>query len=464
MTERIDRGQGGPGLRAAVRGAVRGAVYQARGEGYDAARRGNPRVDSRPTATVEARGTGDMRAAVGWARAAGVRVAVQATGHGGDVPADGALLVRTSRMTGVLIDPDRRVARVGPGTRWGEVIDAAAPLGLAPLSGSSADVGVAGYTLGGGLGWLSRRHGFAADSLLRADLVTADGRLVTASRDRHPDLFWALRGGGGNFGVVTSLEFRLYPAATVYAGIAYFGWERAADTLARYREWSALEPAALTTAVVLVAEPPDPAVPGPALAIRALYLGAADDARRALRPLWDAAGTPVRDGMSERRFAQTRGIPAVAPRNFELAARLPDPLIGDLIHAVDPAGQTGTAAVEVRHWGGAMAHAGPDAGPVGHRDVPFSVIVNGPAEAAAPVRAYATGGSFLNFLHDADRTPDAYTPADYRRLREVKRAWDPDNVFGLGRNIPPAAEDRPAAGGRAAAQGRTAAGLLAAGR
>jgi FAD/FMN-containing dehydrogenase len=393
-----------------------------------------------------------------------VPVAVQATGHGNYVPADGALLIRTSRMAGVLIDPDRRIARVGPGTRWSEVIDAAAPLGLAPLSGSSPDVGVAGYTLGGGLGWLSRRHGFAADSLLRAGLVTADGRLVTASRDRHPDLFWALRGGGGNFGVVTSLEFRLYPAATVYAGIAYFPWERAADTLARYREWSALEPAALTTAVILVAEPPDPAVPGPALAIRALYLGTADDARRALRPLWDAAGPPARDEMREMRFAQTRSIPAVAPRNFELAGRLPDPLIGDLIRAVDLAGQTGTAAVEVRHWGGAMAHAGPDAGPVGHRDVPFSVIVNGPPEAAAPVRSYATGGSFLNFLHDPDRTPTAYTPADYRRLRDVKRAWDPDNVFGLGHNIPPAAqEERSAAGGRAAA-GERAATRLRAGR
>ncbi len=454
------RGAGAGAVRGARAGAVRGAgavrklrslirgrVLETGDDGYDQARRAwNPLVDQHPAVVTEASGADDVRMAVGWAREHGVPVAVQSTGHGTHVAGDGALLIRTSGMAGVLIDPDRRTARVGPGTRWGEVVDAAAPLGLAPLSGSSSNVGVAGYTLGGGLGWLSRRHGFAADSLLRAEVVTADGRLVTASRDSYPDLFWALRGGGGNFGIVTSLEFRLYPAATVYAGIAYFPFSRAAGTLTRYREWAASEPGELTTAIVLTSETPDSGMRGPALALRALYLGTADDARRALRPLWDAAGPPVKDGMREMRFAQTRAIPAVAPRNFQLAGRLPDPLIGDLIHAMDPAAPATVSAVEVRHWGGAMASAGPDAGPVGHRDVPFSVVVNGPPEAAAPVLAYSTGGSFLNFLHDTARTQTAYTPASYRQLRDIKRAYDPDNVFGLGHNIPPATgEARPTA-------------------
>ena len=145
-------------------------------------------------------------------------------------------------MATVLVDPDRAVAHVGPGAVWGDVVAAAAPFGLAPLSGSSPDVGVAGYTLGGGLGWLARRHGFAADSLLRAEVVTADGAIVTASPDEHPDLFWALRGGGGGFGVATALEVRLHPVARVYAGTALFTADRAAETLARYREWIAGAP------------------------------------------------------------------------------------------------------------------------------------------------------------------------------------------------------------------------------
>ena len=421
-----------------LRQLLRGQVYEPGDDGYDEARRAwNPRVDPRPARVAEACGPADVRVAVEWARTHDVPITVQSTGHGTRVTRAGGLLIKTSRMTGVLIDPERRTVRVGAGTRWGAVVDAAAPLGLAPLSGSSTDVGVAGYALGGGLAWLSRRYGYAADSLLRAGVVTADGRQVTASRDSHPDLFWALRGGGANFGIVTSLEFRLFPVATVYAGIAYFPVDRAARALARYREFAVTEPAALTTAVMLVDK--TPAGPGPALAIRALYTGTAEEARRALRPVFDAAGTPVLDEMRTMSFAQTRTVPVIAPGNLELAAGLPDELIGDLITAfrVD-----GTSSVEIRHWGGAMAHAGPDAGPAGHRDVPFSVVVNGPPEAASLVRGHTTGGSFLNFQPDVTRTETAYTPADYRRLRDIKRDWDPDNVFGFVHNIPPAARRR----------------------
>jgi FAD/FMN-containing dehydrogenase len=422
-----------------LRQLMRGRVYEPGDDGYDEARRAwNPRVDPRPALVAEAYGAADVRLAVAWARTHDMPISVQSTGHGTRVARDGGLLIKTSRMTGVLIDPERRTVRVGPGTRWGAVVDAAAPLGLAPLSGSSTDVGVAGYALGGGLAWLSRKYGYAADSLLRADVVTADGQQVTASRDSHQDLFWALRGGGANFGIVTSLEFRLFPVSTVYAGIAYFPVDRAlsdraAQTLARYREFAVTEPDELTTAVMLVGD--TPAGTGPALAIRALYTGTALDARRALRPLFDAAGPPVLDGMREMSFAQTRTVPVLSPGNLELAAGLSDELIGDLITAFSV---EATSSVEVRHWGGAMAQAGQDAGPVGHRDVPFSVVVNGPAEAAALVRGHATGGSFLNFQPDVTRTESAYTPADYRRLRDIKRDWDPDNVLGFVHNIPPA--------------------------
>jgi hypothetical protein len=184
-----------------------------------------------------------------------------------------------------------------------------------------------------------------------------------------------------------------------------------------------------------------PAGTGPALAIRALYTGTARDARRALRPMFAAAGPPVLDGMREMSFAQTRTVPVLSPGNLELAAGLSDELIGDLISAFSV---EATSSVEVRHWGGAMASAGAaagtaqDAGPVGHRDVPFSVAVNGPPEAAALVRGHTTGGSFLNFQPDVTRTESAYTPADYRQLRAIKRDWDPDNVLGFVHNIPPA--------------------------
>jgi FAD/FMN-containing dehydrogenase len=401
------------------------------GEGaYDAQRQPlHATIDPWPAMVVEATRAADVRAAVVAAREHDLPLAVQATGHGTHVASDGAILVRTTGMATVLVDPDRRVARVGPGAIWGDVVAAAAPFGLAPLSGSSPDVGVTGYTLGGGVGWLARKHGFAADSLLRAEVVTADGSIVTASADEHADLFWALRGGGGNFGVVTALEFRLHPVARVYAGTAYFAIDRAAETLARYREWIADAPDALSTAVLLTRLPEGDRV----LAIRALHVGEADEAQRLLAPLFAAAGAPLVDGMRPTRFADA-AMGGTAPRHVELLDELPDAVIDTLVAADSP-----VSTVEVRHWGGAMARPAADAGPVGHRGVPLSVILDAHvpevAEALAP---HATGGSFLNFLGDPARTETAYTAEDYRGLREVKAAYDPDNVLRIGHNIPPA--------------------------
>src|SRR5688572_913972 len=188
---------------------------------------------------VEAASSADVRKAVLTARERDLPFAVYATGHGGPMPeGDDVVVATTARLGGVLVDPDRQVARVGAGARWADVIAAAAPFGLAPPSGSHASVGVAGFTLGGGVGWLSRKHGFAADSMLRADVVTADGRLTTAARDRNADLFWALRGGGGNFGVLTSLEIRLYPVPRVHGGELRFPIARAGELLRRFRDWA----------------------------------------------------------------------------------------------------------------------------------------------------------------------------------------------------------------------------------
>ena len=220
-----------------LRRSFDGTVHLPGESGYDELRRPlNPALDPRPAIVARPRSAGDVQAAVIAAREGDLPIAVQATGHGLHASYDGGLLLNTSGLRAVHVDPERGTARVGPGAIWGQVIAAAAPFGLAPLSGSSPSVGVVGFTLGGGVGWLSRAHGFAADSVLRAELITATGRRVTASAERHADLFWALRGGGGGFGLVTELEFRLHPVERVYAGTSYFPVERAAETLAVYRD------------------------------------------------------------------------------------------------------------------------------------------------------------------------------------------------------------------------------------
>jgi FAD/FMN-containing dehydrogenase len=442
----IQRAHDVPAIPATARRLSRllhGALHLPGDDDYDAQRQPlHTTIDPRPAMVVEACGAADVRTAVLAARDHDLPLAVQATGHGTHVPSDGGILLRTSTMATVLVDPDRRVARVGPGATWASVLAAAAPFGLAPLSGSSPSVGVTGYTLGGGLGWLSRKHGFAADSLLRAEVVTEDGGIVRASADEHPDLFWALRGGGGNFGVVTALEFRLHPVARVYAGTAYFAIDRAPETLARYREWIADVPDELSTAVLLTRLPSTADVPEPVrgkrvLAIRAMHAGAAPDAERLLAPLRAVAGPALVDGYRTTTFAAA-AMGGTAPRHLDLVHDLPDAVIDALVKAGEDE-DSPVSTVEVRHWGGAMARPAADAGPVGHRTVPLSVIVDAQVpEVVDALAPHATGGSFLNFLADPTRTQAAYTPADYQGLREVKRTYDPDNVFRLNHNILPA--------------------------
>jgi FAD/FMN-containing dehydrogenase len=360
--------------------------------------------------TVHATTTADVRRAVVTARARGLRVAVRATGHGTFAePSEDTLLIDTSRMRCALVDPDRRTARVGPGATWGDVIEAAAPFGLAPVSGTDVTVGVAGFTFGGGHGFLSRRYGLAADNLIRADVVTADGEALTAREDRRSELFWALRGAGGNFGVATSLEFRLHPVREVFGGVASFDRGLAPHLLARFREYAM--PDELNVSVVVT--------PG-AVALRGVYAGGADDAWRALAPLFLAE--PFTDTFRTMPYGETGSIGGTAPRRFELLQDVPvDAILEDAETA---------EALEVKRWGGAIARGST---PAGHRQVPFSVTVDG--EDAGALAPHVTGGSFLNFLKDTSRTRDAYAAADFARLQELKRAYDPDNVFGVGHAI-----------------------------
>jgi FAD/FMN-containing dehydrogenase len=385
--------------------------------------------------------------------------AVQSTGHGTYVPADGGVLLKTARMNAVEVDAASRTATAGPGARWSDVVAAAAPFGLAPLSGTLS-VGVTGYTLGGGAGFLSRTHGLAADALVRADIVTSDGRVLNVSGDEHPDLYWAIRGGGGNFGVVTSLEFLLFPVSRVYAGMSFFAADRAAHVLTYYRDWALDEPVELNTAVMVMRMPDAPHLPEalrgrPVLGLRAFCLADARRARKHLSSLLDVSGPPLLDGMAEHSFADASAAlsgpphpPTAVDQRFELFDDVP----GDVVSALAHAAETPVTAVELRHWGGAMAQPRGNAGPAGHRDAPFSVIATAMAgdvgqlaagtsaldDFVSRVRPHATGGSFLNFLNDPRRTSSAYTAANYQRLAKVKRDWDPENVFGLNHNIPPA--------------------------
>jgi FAD/FMN-containing dehydrogenase len=339
---------------------------------------------------------------------------------------------------------------------WADVNRAAARYGLAGLAGRCSTVGVTGYTLGGGQAWLSRTFGFAADNVISADVVTADGETLTASADQHPDLFWALRGGGGNFGLVTSLEFRLHPVERVFSGMSLYPIERAFDVLDAYRKWAWEEPDAMNTAVLLIRLPPsfpEPLRGRRVLAIRAFHHG--DDGRRVLAPLLSAAGPPLLDAFGVRPFPAasdaTNGpdAPPMANRQeIEMFHDLPDEALDAIVEAGAP--DSPLAFVELRHWGGAMAAPGPDAGPAGHRDVPFSVLAVAPYLSAdrtlpdrvldrllARLRPYSSGGSFLTLLTDPARTRTAFTADNYDRLAAIKRVWDPANFFHLGHNISP---------------------------
>jgi len=447
-----------------LRTTMAGSVHLPGDRQYDAARLGwNRSVDSRPAFVAVAAGATDVQAAVRAAREHDLALAVQSTGHGAVAPADGGLLLKTSSLATVAVDPAAQTVRVGPGAIWDQVIAAAAPYGLAPVSGRCSSVGVTGYTLGGGTGWLSRKYGFAADSLVRAELVTAEGRSVVASPHEHPDLFWALRGGGGNFGVVTAMEFRLFPVASVYGGMSLYAVNRAADTLAAYREWALEQPDELNTEVLLLKLPPSPAVPEPlrgqrVLAIRAFHLGSADQGRRLLAPLVAAAGPALVDGFAVRSFAEASAAtngptvpPMAATQHLDLFHELPDGVLDAMLEAAGEGIDSPLAFVEMRQWGGAMARPGPDAGPAGHREVPFSVqavAAHGqgyPRESvdgfisvlATRLAPHATGGSFLNLLLDPTKTRTAFTSENYAGLLEAKRTWDPGNFFRIGHNIRP---------------------------
>lgn len=430
---------------------------------YDLARRSwNRSIDARPKIILEAESVRDVLEAVRVSRQRDIGLTLQATGHGTLVPADERLLLRTTAMDRVSVDADRRLARVGPGATWHQVNAATTRFGLGSLAGRCGTVGVTGYTIGGGAGWLARTYGYAADSIVSAEVALADGRLVTTDQQRHPDLFWAIRGGSGNFGVVTSLTFRLFPAAQVWSGMSFYPAAVAGSVLAAYRDWSVDEPEGMNTAVLLMRLPPTSDLPGPlrgqqVVAIRVFTLADETAARRQLEPLLRAAGPPLHDGFAVRDFdAASRATngsdpPSVPHRQLiHLFDCLPDRLLDTLVR--DGLGPRAPFAfVELRHWGGAMATPPPDHGPAGHRDTPWSVLGVAPYpgpdhigtdasldEFDRNLSRDATGGSFLTLLTDPGRTHTAFTTENFTRLRQIRNTYDPDLCFQPSHLIHPA--------------------------
>ncbi|MFH8973770.1 bagremycin/ferroverdin biosynthesis FAD-dependent oxygenase BagG/FevA2 [Streptomyces sp. NPDC017890] len=400
-------------------------------------------------------GADDVREAVSFAAARGMPIAVQATGHGPSTAADGGLLINTRRMRGVRIDPVARTARVEGGTQWFEVVAAAAEHGLAPLNGSSPLTGVIGYTLGGGLGLMARKYGYAADHVTALEIVTPDGQSHRATAEKDTDLFWAVRGGKGNFGVVTALEFGLVPVERLYGGGLFFAGEAAAEVLHAWREWAASAPEDLTSSLALLRLPDVEAIP-PFLRgrltvhVRIAYLGSAEDGEKLVGPL-RAAGPLVVDTLADMPYTRCGEIhndptePIPYSERSLMLRELDDAAVRALLELAGPGADCIDLAVELRQLGGAVGRPPKTPNAVDHRDAAFALSTlslpdNRPPLVVDGMAAWGTGRRYLNFLASPDTAhlaESGYEPATFARLAEIKARVDPHNLFRFNHNIAP---------------------------
>ncbi|WP_182904424.1 FAD-binding oxidoreductase [Microbispora sp. H13382] len=440
-------------LGADLRRVVRGRVLVRGDEGFDESRRPwDMAVDQRVAAVVEARDAHDVAAVVGYAGLAGLRVATQPNGH---APAafDDAILLRTGAMRGLTVRPAERVARVEAGVPWSDVLTAAGEHGLAPLAGSTGVVSATGFTLGGGLSWFGRRYGFAADSVRAFEVVDASGEQTTVTAGSDPELFWALRGGGGDFAVVTAMEFDLHPAPVLYGGRILWPAERAAEVLAAFRATTAVAPEELTVWFHLLQFPPLPELPEPlrglsAVTIDVTYLGDPDEAR-ALLHRFDRIPEPVFDTRGRMPVANLADIcaeptdPTPALLRSELITGLGDADAAAMLAAAGPGTIAPLAYVQIRHLGGALAQVDEKGGACGHIAEPYLLstlgvlVAPGMEEAirrrqsavADAVAGVSTGRKPLTFLGHGEPAASAFPAEVLARLREVKRRRDPHGVI-----------------------------------
>jgi FAD/FMN-containing dehydrogenase len=423
----------------------------------------NLAVDQQPAAVAFPESASHVAALVEFARYHGLNVAPQGTGHGAGAieSLDDTLLVKTERMRDVTVDPVTRIARVGAGALWMDVTAPASEHGLAALAGSSPDVGVVGYTLGGGLSWMARRHGLAANSVTAIELVTADGRLVRCDAERHADLFWALRGGGGSFGIVTALEFELYPVAEVYAGMLAFPIERASEVLHAWREWTATVPDEVTSIARLMRIPPLPEIPemvrGRQLAvIEATILGSEQDGASLIEPLRalgpDIDTFAVIPASALQKLHMDPDHPVPGKGMHMLLDELPPDAVDALVETAGAGTETPLLSVELRHLGGAVGRAAAGHGATRTIDAGFALYGVGMAmtpQMVAGIAAYeprlrtalapyAASRAFLNFEENGSDSGRLFDRFTYERLRAVKARYDPSQLFVSNHPIRPA--------------------------
>jgi FAD/FMN-containing dehydrogenase len=442
-------------IEAAPSLRIRGAVVRPGDDGWDGARQAwNLAVDQQPRAVAFPVDEQDVAAIVRYARAAGLRVAPQRTGHNA-APLGSlteTIILRTDNLRGVAIDAANRRARVRSAAKWEDVVPAASELGLAALHGSTGDVSVVGYSLGGGLGWYARKHGLAANRVSAVELVTADGELVRADADHKPELFWALRGGGGNFGVVTALEFDLIEQAEDYAGVLFFPWERADEVLHAWREWLPTTPDEVTSVGRIMQFPSFPDVPEPlrgnAFAlVEAVYLGSERDGRelleplRALGPSIDTFATVRPAGIAELHMDPPKPVPGVT--GSRLLGELPPAAIDELLEVAGPRSGSTLLSIELRQLGGALARSAPEHGAidtlageyayfgVGIAPAPSIAAANSAQleRVAAALAPYDAGLEYSNFTEANGRARRFFADETLARLRAVKADVDPEGLF-----------------------------------
>jgi FAD/FMN-containing dehydrogenase len=441
----------------AFRAQCRGTIIGPNDAGYDTARMlWNGMIDKRPAVIARCTGVADVRAAIEFARTNGLPVAIRGGGHNaaGTALCDGGVVIDLSAMRGIRVDPLTRTVRAQGGVTWGEFDRETQVFGLATTGGAISTTGIAGLTLGGGLGWLMRSYGLACDNLLSADVVTADGQVLTASSTENEDLFWGLRGGGGNFGVVTSLEYQLHPVGPVLGGMVVHPIERARDVLRFYRDFTQAAPDALAVFAGLMTSPEGVRI----AAMLTCYNGPIEEGEKALRPLRQF-GPPVADLIAPMPYTQQQsllddGFPAGLQVYWrsDFLRTLSDEVIDLLVDHF--AGVTSPlSAILLEHFGGAVRRVGPDDTAFDHRDADYNLafISRWPEPGGADphvawtrrvheaVRPH-TRGVYVNYLGEEgeDRVKAAYGDQKYQRLVALKNKYDPTNFFRSNQNIRPA--------------------------
>ena len=443
---------------ADLRSRVRGLVLTAADAGYDAARRiWNAMIDKRPALIVRCAGAADVLEAVRFAATHEVLTSVRGGGHNvaGTAVCDGGLMIDLSPMKGIQVDPAARTAWAQPGLLWQEFDHETQAFGLATTGGVVGETGIAGLTLGGGVGWLVRKYGLTCDNLLAADLVTADGQLRRATPEENGDLFWALRGGGGNFGVVTAFHYRLHPVSTVLAGLVVHPRSAARAVIRFHRDFIAAAPEEFTSRVGLRTAPDGQ----PVVALASCYCGDLGEGERVLRPLREF-GSPLVDDMKPMPYTSLQGMfgPAFpwGHRNYwksSFLRALPDAAVDAVVEQTDRA-KSPLSSVALEYYGGAAGRVAADATAFPHREAIYHLLILGQWRDAAEdpahigwardgweaVRPWSSGAAYMNALGDdagVQAVRDAYG-ANYLRLAALKAKFDPMNLFRLNQNITPA--------------------------